>query len=184
MQNAPPFFIDRCEHFEELPKDTIMRSLRIVFLACVVLTSYSLGSLLVSAQASKEKKTRLGNFSVSLAVKDIAASKAFYEKLGFQVIGGDQRQNWLILQNDSSTIGLFQGMFAKNMLTFNPGWDRESKVVEDFDDVRAIQAELKSRGIELTASTDENADGPAHIMVTDPDGNPILIDQHVPKAKP
>jgi catechol 2,3-dioxygenase-like lactoylglutathione lyase family enzyme len=123
---------------------------------------------------------RLGNFSVSLAVKDIAASRAFYEKLGFRVIGGDQIQNWLILQNDTATIGLFQGMFPKNMLTFNPGWDRTGATLPDFDDVRQIQRRLKSQGIPLAAAADESSTGPASLMVVDPDGNPILVDQHVP----
>ena len=124
---------------------------------------------------------RLGNFSVSLAVKDLAASRAFYEKLGFRAVTGDPAQNWLILQNDSSTIGLFQGMFEKNILTFNPGWDRACNTLPDFDDVRDIQRTLESRGIELSASADASTTGPASVMLVDPDGNPILIDQHVAK---
>ena len=123
---------------------------------------------------------RLGNFSVSLAVKDIAASRAFYEKLGFRPFGGDQAKNWLILQNETATIGLFQGMFEKNSLTFNPGWDRSKKTLLDFDDVRDIQRTLKSRGLVLTTSADEASTGPAYLTLLDPDGNPILIDQHVP----
>ena len=126
---------------------------------------------------------RLGNFSVSLAVKDIAASRAFYEKLGFKVAGGEQAKNWLVLQNETATIGLFQGMFEKNSLTFNPGWDRSKKTLPDFDDVREIQKTLKDRGLKLTASADESSTGPAFITLTDPDGNPILIDQHVPAPK-
>jgi len=126
---------------------------------------------------------RLGNFSVSLTVKDIAASRAFYEKLGFKVRGGNQAQNWLILQNDSATIGLFQGMFDKNMLTFNPGWDRTTATLADFEDVREIQRRLKAQGLTLTTSADEATTGPASLMLTDPDGNPILIDQHVPAPK-
>ena len=126
---------------------------------------------------------RLGNFSISLAVKDIAASRAFYEKLGFRVIGGDQAKNWLILQNETSTIGLFQGMFEKNMLTFNPGWDRASNTLPDFDDVRDIQKALKAKGIALVAAADEASTGPASLVVNDPDGNPILLDQHVPRGK-
>ena len=125
----------------------------------------------------------LGNFSVSLAVKDIAASRAFYEKLGFKVFGGDQSQNWLIMQNETSTIGLFQGMFEKNALTFNPGWDRSAKALADFDDVREIQRTLKSRGVTLLSTADESTTGPASIMLVDPDGNPILIDQHVPSPR-
>ena len=137
-----------------------------------------------SSQASgEEKKMRLGNFSVSLAVKDIAASRGFYEKLGFRVILGDQAKNWLILQNETSTIGLFQGMFSKNTLTFNPGWDRDAAALPDFEDVRAIQRTLKSRGLTLATEADEATSGPASLMVLDPDGNPILIDQHVPSPK-
>ena len=124
---------------------------------------------------------RLGNFSVSLAVKDIAASRAFYEKLGFKTMGGDQAQNWLILQNDTSTIGLFQGMFEKNMLTFNPGWDRSANTLPEFDDVREIQRHLKSQGVSLKSEADEASTGPASLIVVDPDGNPILLDQHIPK---
>lgn len=126
---------------------------------------------------------RLGNFSVSLAVKDIAASRSFYEKLGFRVILGDQAENWLILQNETSTIGLFQGMFPRNIMTFNPGWDRSSNTLPDFDDVREIQRTLKERGLELTTAADESTTGPASLMLLDPDGNPILIDQHVPSPR-
>jgi len=135
------------------------------------------------AKAAGEAPLRLGNFSVSLAVKDIGASRAFYEKLGFRVFMGDQAKNWLILQNDSSTIGLFQGMFPKNTLTFNPGWDRKAGAVTDFDDVRVIQRALKGRGVSPVSEADESTSGPASMMVMDPDGNPILIDQHVPSPK-
>ncbi|MFN0150144.1 MAG: VOC family protein [bacterium] len=123
---------------------------------------------------------RLGNFSVSLAVKDISASRAFYEKLGFRVVMGEQTQNWLILQNDTSTIGLFQGMFSKNVMTFNPGWDRSGDTLPDFDDVREIQRTLKSQGITMTTEADETTSGPASLTLVDPDGNQILVDQHVP----
>ena len=123
----------------------------------------------------------LGNFSVSLSVKDIAKSRAFYEKLGFRVFGGDQAKNWLILQNETSTIGLFQGMFDKNIMTFNPGWDRSCNTLPDFDDVRDIQKTLKDRGLALAAEADETTTGPASLMLLDPDGNPVLIDQHVSK---
>lgn len=126
---------------------------------------------------------RLGNFSVSLAVKDLGASRAFYEKLGFRVIGGDPAQNWLILQNETSTIGLFQGMFEKNLLTFNPGWDRNANALADFDDVRELQRTLQARGLTLATAADEASTGPASLMLIDPDGNPILIDQHVPKPQ-
>jgi len=122
---------------------------------------------------------RLGNFSVSLTVKDLAASRAFYEKLGFQVVGGDAAQNWLILQNETCTIGIFQGMFPKNMLTFNPGWDRAKNALTEFQDVREIQRELKSRGLTLASEADESTTGPASLVLMDPDGNPILVDQHV-----
>lgn len=122
---------------------------------------------------------RLGNFSVSLAVKDLAASRAFYEKLGFRTVGGNAAQNWLILQNDASTIGLFQGMFDKNIMTFNPGWDRTCSTLAEFDDVRDIQRSLKKQGITLMTEADESSSGPASLMLTDPDGNQILVDQHV-----
>lgn len=135
------------------------------------------------SKAAGEAPLRLGNFSVSLAVKDIGASRVFYEKLGFRVFMGDQSKNWLILQNDTSTIGLFQGMFSKNTLTFNPGWDRKAGTVQDFDDVRVIQRTLKTRGLAPGSEADESTSGPASMMVTDPDGNPILIDQHVPSPR-
>lgn len=130
-----------------------------------------------------EETMMLGNFSVSLAVKDLNASRAFYEKLGFRVIGGDAAQNWLILQNETSTIGLFQGMFDKNMLTFNPGWDRNAQTLPEFQDVRDIQATLKARGVALLSEADPASTGPASLMLVDPDGNPILIDQHVPRPE-
>ncbi len=121
----------------------------------------------------------LGAFSVSLAVKDLETSKTFYEKLGFTVFAGDQSQNWLIMKNDKHVIGLFQGMFEKNILTFNPGWDQDANSLNSFTDVRDLQKELKSKGVEITTEADENSHGPASFVVTDPDGNPILIDQHV-----
>lgn len=121
---------------------------------------------------------KLGAFSVSLSVKDIQASKFFYEKLGFAEFGGDISQNWLILKNGNTIIGLFQGMFGKNMLTFNPGWDENAKEVDPFDDIREIYRHLKENGIEPQNEVDETHTGPASMMITDPDGNPILIDQH------
>ncbi len=130
---------------------------------------------------AQDKTVQLGNFSVSLSVKDIAASREFYEKLGFHVVGGDQSQKWLVLQNDTATIGLFQGMFQGNMLTFNPGWDRHKQTLKSFDDVRVIQAALESKGVVMLSSADLRGTGPASIMFTDPDGNVILVDQHVPK---
>jgi lactoylglutathione lyase len=121
----------------------------------------------------------LGNFSVSLAVKDIEASRDFYQKLGFEVCGGDAAQKWLILQNGSATIGLFQGMFERNMLTFNPGWDRACNTLPEFTDVRELQRRIMRAGIEPVTSADESTKGPASFVVIDPDGNPILVDQHV-----
>jgi predicted enzyme related to lactoylglutathione lyase len=121
----------------------------------------------------------LGAFSVSLAVKDIETSKLFYEKLGFVVFGGDQSQNWLIMKNGSHVIGLFQGMFEKNILTFNPGWSGEAQKLDHFTDIRELQRLLKERGVQLIAEADESTTGPASFMVVDPDGNTILVDQHV-----
>lgn len=122
---------------------------------------------------------QLGNFSVSLAVKDIEASKNFYEKLGFSVFMGDQAQNWLIMKNGDHVIGLFQGMFDKNVLTFNPGWDNEAQKLSEFTDIRELQRTLKERGVSMTMEADESTTGPASVMMVDPDGNTILIDQHV-----
>ena len=121
----------------------------------------------------------LGAFSISLAVKNIKASKAFYEMLGFKVFVGDISQNWLILKNGEHAIGLFQGMFERNMLTFNPGWDSNAQKLDTFTDVRELQHQLKAQGVELMSEADESTTGPASLMVMDPDGNPILIDQHV-----
>jgi lactoylglutathione lyase len=121
----------------------------------------------------------LGAFSISLTVKDIEASQTFYEKLGFKVTGGDISQNWLILKNGMHIIGIFQGMFDKNMLTFNPGWDQNAQRVEDFTDVRELQRELKAQGLEFVYEADEGTTGPASFIVQDPDGNPILVDQHI-----
>lgn len=120
----------------------------------------------------------LGAFSVSLAVEDIHASKAFYQKLGFSEFGGDIDQNWLIMKNGEHMIGLFQGMFDSNILTFNPGWDQGANDLDSFTDIRDVQKHLKEQGIELTTEADEDSSGPASLMVTDPDGNMILIDQH------
>ena len=121
----------------------------------------------------------LGNFSVSLAVKDLTVSREFYEKLGFAQIGGDADQGWLILKNSSCVIGLFQGMFEKNTLTFNPGWNAEGQSLDAFTDVRDIQKALKGAGIDPVSAADETTTGPASCIIVDPDGNPILIDQHV-----
>ena len=121
----------------------------------------------------------LGTFSISLAVKDLQASKTFYEKFGFTVFGGEASKNWLILKNGEHTIGLFQGMFEKNTLTFNPGWDSNAAKLDSFTDVRDLQRQLKAEGVQLTTEADEATTGPASFVAVDPDGNPILVDQHV-----
>ncbi len=122
---------------------------------------------------------KLGAFSNSLSVKNIADSQAFYEKLGFEQVGGNAAQNWLILRNGETTLGLFQGMFPKNTMTFNPGWNSQAESLEDYEDVRKIQHQLKPNGLELVSEVDESTAGPGSCMLIDPDGNPILIDQHV-----
>lgn len=121
---------------------------------------------------------KLGAFSISLAVKDIQKSKQFYENLGFTKLGGDVNQKWLILKNENAIIGLFEGMFDNNIITFNPGWDESCQNLETFDDVRVIQEYLKKCGVPLTSEADTSSKGPAHITLTDPDGNNLLIDQH------
>ena len=121
----------------------------------------------------------LGAFSVSLAVKDIEVSNIYYEKLDFQVFSGDSAQNWLIMKNGDHTIGLFQGMFEKKILTFNPGWDQNANKLDSFTDVRDLQRELKAQGVKFESEADVSTTGPASFMIIDPDGNPILIDQHV-----
>jgi lactoylglutathione lyase len=126
----------------------------------------------------KEQSMQLGVFSISLAVKDIAASKQFYEKFGFKVFGGNEAQKWLIMKNGEHLIGLFQGMFPKNVLTFNPGWDSNAQPTASFTDVRELQRQLKAQGVKLTTEADETTKGPASFTAEDPDGNQILIDQH------
>ena len=121
----------------------------------------------------------LGAFSISLAVKNIEASRSFYEKFGFQVFGGNAAQNWLILKNGDHVIGLFQGMFEKNILTFNPGWDSNAQKLASFTDVRDLQRQLKASGVNMIVEADEGSTGPASFMIADPDGNTILVDQHV-----
>jgi catechol 2,3-dioxygenase-like lactoylglutathione lyase family enzyme len=137
------------------------------------------------APSTGSPNMRLGNFSVSLAVKDLRASREFYEKLGFRLIAGDPNRNsprnFVIMQNDTATIGLFQGMFDKNVLTFNPGWDRSCATLPEFDDVRDIQKAVKERGLKPSIAADESSTGPASFVLFDPDGNQIVIDQHVPK---
>jgi lactoylglutathione lyase len=122
---------------------------------------------------------KLGAFSISLTVKDLAASRAFYEAFGFKFFGGDPAQNWLILKNGDHIVGLFQGMFEKNMLTFNPGWDQNAGKLDEFTDVRELQRQLKARGITFATQADESTSGPASFIAIDPDGNPVLVDQHV-----
>jgi catechol 2,3-dioxygenase-like lactoylglutathione lyase family enzyme len=122
---------------------------------------------------------QLGAFSISLAVKDLEASRTFYENFGFKVFGGDASQNWLILKNGDHVIGLFQGMFEKNTLTFNPGWDSNASELDTFTDVRELQRQLKAQGVRLVTEADETTTGPASFVAVDPDGNPILVDQHV-----
>ena len=121
----------------------------------------------------------LGTFSISLTVKDIAASKQFYEKFGFKAFAGDPSQNWLIMKNGDHAIGLFQGMFEKNILTFNPGWDSNAQKLAAFTDVRELQRQLKAQGVQIVTEADESTTGPASFVAVDPDGNPILVDQHV-----
>lgn len=136
----------------------------------------------VSTTVSGGTAMRLGNFSVSLAVKDIATPRAFYEKLGFTVVSGDQSKNWLVLKNGEAKIGFFQGMFPKNTLTFNPGWDSNKNRMAEFDDVRDLQKTLKAHGLTPSPAADESTTGPAYFMLIDPDGNPVLVDQHVPRG--
>ena len=120
----------------------------------------------------------LGNFSISLTVKDLAASQAFYEKLGFSAMGGDPAQGWLIMKGPTAVIGLFHGMFASNIMTFNPGWDADAQNLAEFTDVRDIQRSLKAAGLTMTTEADETTSGPAHLILSDPDGNVIMLDQH------
>ena len=144
--------------------------------ACVCLVSCA-QSPTTTREGSNPMK--LGAFSISLAVKDIEASRNFYQKFGFKVVMGDATQNWLILRNGDHTIGLFQGMFEKNTLTFNPGWDKDAAKVDAFTDIRDLQRQLKAKGVSLLTEADENTSGPASFIAVDPDGNPILVDQHV-----
>lgn len=142
------------------------------------------GSVSAQSTPNKGKKSmEFGNFSVSLAVKDIKASKAFYEKLDFVPVAGKLEQNWIVLQNGDARIGLFQGMFDKNIMTFNPGWSKDKETLPNFQDVRDLQRTLKARGITMVTAADETTEGPAHFKISDPDGNTILVDQHVPSPK-
>jgi catechol 2,3-dioxygenase-like lactoylglutathione lyase family enzyme len=121
----------------------------------------------------------LGAFSISLAVKDLEASRRFYEKFGFKVFAGDAAQNWLIMKNGDHVIGLFQGMFERNILTFNPGWDSNAQKLDSFTDIRELQRQLKAQGVQFQQEADESTTGPISFVIADPDGNPILFDQHV-----
>lgn len=129
-------------------------------------------------KTEKQSNMKLGAFSISLSVKDLKTSKEFYEKLGFNAFAGSMEQNYLIMKNDNALIGLFQGMFKGNILTFNPGWDENASNIENFEDIRKIQKQLKNSGLTLTSEADEKTEGPASLMLTDPDGNVILLDQH------
>jgi len=146
---------------------------------CALLT----GCTSTAVPATPASTMNLGAFSISLTVKDLAASREFYGKLGFVPTGGDPTQNWQVLRNGDHVIGLFQGMFPKNILTFNPGWTQQATAVTPFTDVRELQLRLQRSGIVLTTEADLASTGPAGLMLNDPDGNPILIDQHVPKPK-
>jgi len=151
--------------------------------AVALLVSLAIAAQQPKTPDMKNSKPELGAFSVSLAVKDIAASRAFYEKLGFSIVMGKQEQKWLILRNGTTTIGLFQGLFEANGLTFNPGWDAANQPLATFEDVRAIQHRLEEAGLKLTSRADESSTGPASFALVDPDGNPVLFDQHVPKPQ-
>lgn len=149
------------------------------FLLAPLLTACASNPTATQIEVSPQPTPRLGNFSISLTVADLAASRAFYEKLGFEVVSGEAEQNWLVMQSEDCKIGLFQGLFERNMLTFNPGWNSAKETLADFDDVREIQRVLEERGLVLAVRADEATSGPGFVMLVDPDGNPILIDQHV-----
>ena len=152
--------------------------------AALALIAIASSAATPSTPADEKKTMDLGNFSVSLNVKDIKASMAFYEKLDFKVVAGKLEQNWLVLQSGNASIGLFQGMFDKNIMTFNPGWNKDKETLKEFQDVREIQRTLKARGITAIApEADEKTEGPAFFKVIDPDGNALLFDQHVPSPK-
>ena len=148
-----------------------------------LMTAFLMTTVPQDKPAKKGEALHLGNFSVSLTVKDIEASKAFYEKLDFKPVAGNVKQRWLILQNGTTTVGLFQGVFERNTMTFNPGWNHKMETPESFQDLRELQRTLKERGIKLQTEADPKGEGPASFSTADPDGNPILFDQHVPKPK-
>jgi len=153
------------------------------FSSALAWTALAVTLIAASTQATENKPMDLGNFSVSLAVKDIKASKAFYEKLGFTEVSGKLEQNWIVLQSGYARIGLFQGMFDKNLMTFNPGWTKDKETLSDFTDVRDLQRTFKERGIPPAPAADESTTGPAYFMIKDPDGNTLLFDQHVASPK-
>ena len=155
-----------------------MNTLCSVTLASLLAVSLA-ANFIEDKEVKKDEPVELGNFCISLNVKDIKASKAFYEKLDFKQTRGNVDQKWVVLMNGTTTIALFQGFFEKNMLTFNPGWDQFRQELTEFTDVRELQRQLKAKGIALTMETDESGKGPGYLMTVDPDGNPILIDQHV-----
>jgi predicted lactoylglutathione lyase len=158
--------------------------IRILLLVSALTVIAAVGaSTAQSARTGGDKTLELGNFSVSLAVKDIKASMAFYQKLDFKQVGGKLEQNWVVLQNGNARIGLFQGMFDKNILTFNPGWTKDKETMKDFDDVRELQRTFQSRGLTMAPEADVTTQGPAFFEVNDPDGNTLLFDQHVPSPK-
>lgn len=156
----------------------LIASFAIGFYLNTILSKKSINDNKVITKTEKQSNMKLGAFSISLSVKDLKTSKEFYEKLGFNTFAGSMEQNYLIMKNDNALIGLFQGMFQGNILTFNPGWDENAKNLENFDDIRKIQKELKNSGLTLTSEADEKTEGPASLMLTDPDGNVILLDQH------
>jgi predicted lactoylglutathione lyase len=141
-------------------------------------TKKSANDNIILTNTEKQNNMKLGAFSISLSVKDLKTSKEFYEKLGFSAFAGSMEQNYLIMKNDNALIGLFQGMFEGNILTFNPGWDENASSVDHFEDIRKIQKQLKTSGLKLLSEADDKSEGPASLMLTDPDGNVILIDQH------
>lgn len=156
----------------------LIASFAIGFYLNTVLAKKSTTDNIVITKTEKQNNMKLGAFSISLSVKDLKTSKEFYEKLGFNAFAGSMEQNYLIMKNDNALIGLFQGMFQGNILTFNPGWDENASNAENFEDIRKIQKQLKSSGLTLTSEADEKTQGPASLMLTDPDGNVILLDQH------
>jgi predicted enzyme related to lactoylglutathione lyase len=164
-------------------KENAVKALNLA-LATAAASLAAAGSIAFQVTHATETKTmELGNFSVSLAVKDLAASKAFYEKLDFKQVSGKVEQHWVVLQNGNARIGLFQGMFDKNIMTFNPGWTKDKETMTSFEDVRELQRTFKARGLTMTTEADETTEGPGYFMLADPDGNTLLFDQHVPSPK-